>query len=349
MIPTGKHFIDKLEKAKESYGKRKGPHVRWLKEQVDDSVLTIPSHDFATGIPTLSRLLNDFEEGVACLAGKPNACKSTIMVNMMLDSLAANSDLIVVDLSLDDTFRKRYCQYLASRSGLHYQEITTDTPLTDTQIAAKEAGEGLIRSYYEAGRLFTLESIEDFPVEEGSSSVRRVPMRSAKNIISSMAQMRSKNPDKKIAYFIDAWNNIDTSSVKGFSDLEKSSNLLDELQEAANKYQVMNFVSAHLRKSSDKKSIGLEDIKGTANMMYNAQWAGIVRNEYRENLYKDPLLYSENGRYHPLIAIEVLKTKVSAWDQPAFYGCKPSQCQLVSVTEDQYLDYFSQYNNPKRS
>lgn len=324
------YFVNKLNKVRERAGKRSKPNVIWLNETPDDTKISFCDFNLKNGIPSMSRSLTDFEKGIACLAGQPNCGKSTIFTNMMLQGLENNDDLIVVDLSLDDSLDKRYQQYMCALTGLYYQDITSNTNLTDTQLLLRKGADKLIDSYYNEGRLFTLESSEPLGPNGTYISFRKL-----ENVFVKFYELRSKYPDKKIAFFVDAWNNFDLSAGKGGTDLAQSNYYLNQLAEEANKHEIMVFLSAHLRKTNEK-SYGLEDIKGTSDMAYHVVWAGILRNDHREG-HKNPIPWEHNFKEYPSVRIENVKNKVSTWEMDLHYGLKMGQCQLIVPTEQEYI------------
>jgi replicative DNA helicase len=332
-------FIDKINKVKAQLGNRKGPNIKWLSEKENDDIFIAPDHTFTNGIPTLARTLSDFESGIVCIAGQPNMGKSSLIVNMMLSAAQLQDDTIVVDLSFDDPLKKRYQQYIASLSGLMYQEITTDCGLSDTKLQLKQSAEDKIVELYTRGSLKTFEATETI------DNSRKV-MRKYENVFNLMKKLRKENPDKKIIVSIDAWNNLDSSNAKG-SELNQVNTQLSELKELSEELNIMVILSAHLRKTTDKRP-GIEDIKGTSNMLYDANCAIILRNEYRENLYKDPLLYSEDGKYYPIIVLEIKKTKVSSWDLPLIYGLKSASCQVIPLERYEYIQYYDTLNSKRQ-
>lgn len=338
--------IKKLEVAKASLGKRTGPNIIWMKEKEDDKKLRVCEYNLLNGMPTLSSSLNDFEEGIACFAGRPNSGKSTLLVNMMTQAADLNDNLLILDLSLDDPYKKRYEQYVASLTGLYYQEITTHTDLNDVKLKLREEADAKIISWYKEDKLRTIEASEKIYSKIGGAE-KTVSYRQFENIFRLMRETRESNPDKKIALFIDAWNNLDYSGGKGGSDLSQTNYQLAKLQEEANRLGIMVIISAHLRKTTDKKP-GIEDIKGTSDMAYNVVWAGIVRNEFRENLYKEPLLYRDGNKMYPVITVEVVKTKVSSWDMTLAYGLKSAQCKIIPLQQYEYQTMLDIMNGQRK-
>lgn len=270
---------------------------------------------------------------------------STLLTNMMLHSAQLNDDLLVVDVSLDDSLKKRYQQYIASLTGLYYQEITSSTELPDSKSRAKQQAHDLIVDLYKSNKLITLEDRETYKDSEGTQ--RSINMRKFDHLFKVMASLRKANPNKKIAFFIDAWNNLDYSFGKGGNDLAQTNYCLELLKGESQSLNVMVMVSAHLRKTENKRP-GLQDLKGTSNAAYDAVWAAIVRNEYRENAYKEPLMFSENGKKYPVISVEIVKSKVSAWDMPLFYGLKAGQCQVIPFLPSIYQGYYDTYYGSRK-
>lgn len=335
LIEDTKRITDKFSKIKESLGNRSGPNVIWLNEKISDRQLALPDEFDPTSMPTMSRLLNDFEKGIAVFAGHPNAGKSTLLTNMMLQGLANNNDLVVVDISLDDPPDKRYQQYIASLSGLYYQEITTNTTLSPERKERRDKADELFHRYIEEQRLIPLESSEEILKDD---KTQQVEVRNFYTVFNQMKALRSKFPDKKIAMFIDSWNDLDLNSAQSNdNELTRSEGFLVKLRDYANKYGIMVFLSAHIRKSSSSE-IDLEDIKGTKSMEYICVFGAIVRNEYKERNLENPLLYTENrtGKTFPILTVLPMKTKVSAWEWPVFYPIKSGQCQILTLTPDEY-------------
>ena len=353
-----KRLLEKFDSADQHLAKRKsGPHMRWMAEHADDEKLIFPKWDLSNGVPTFARSWTDFESGLAVIVGQPNSGKTTILVSLHTGSLELNDDTIIVDISLDDPIRKRYVQWLANLSGLRYSEVSSPSSLTTPQTRLLDAAKEKLRGWVSDGRLFPFESQETSlvgvkhrnidGVDAIRNEVRKFNTRHYQTLLNLMRRFRDKYPDKKIIFTIDAWNNLDYTSAHGSSDLTQMNFMLDAIQEVSNQEEIKVIVSAHARKTMNKR-VTLEDIKGTKNMEYNCVWGGVVRNEYRENVYLEPLIYTDGDRDYPVLTIEIGKTKVSSWDMPLFYALMSDQCRLKPLTTYEYETMMQMYQGSNR-
>lgn len=342
---TGENTVAKFLQAREAMGKRSAPHVRWLNEHADDTKIRFPKKGWTEGIPTTAAVLNDYESGIVCVAGKQNAGKSTYVVNLQKQGLDNDDALIVADISLDDPPKKRLTQYVAAETGLFYQDIMGDTKLHPNQVELRENAFDKIIQYAKDERLWLFEGTEVVP-----GTQRRVSVRDFRSVIYLMEWLRERFPDNKIAVFADSWNQLDYTPAKGISsDLNQANFMLQDLKLASEQNGIMLIVTAHLRKSLEKRPT-MDDIKGTSNMAYDCVAGLILRNEYRENAMVDPLMYEdeEAGLAYPMLTIEVQKTKVGIWDFPLFYGLKQAQAQIVPLEEHRYIDTLERYRSRRK-
>ena len=222
LIGNPQHALNKFEQARSTLGTRTGPNVRWLQEAEDDSKLVLPKKDLTNGIPTLARATMDFESGIACYLGQPNHGKSTLIVNQIAGGLELNDDLLCVDLSLDDALKKRYVQYLACLTGLHYSTINVPQSASEAERMRLQQADAKIKGWVESGRLLPLEASERIRTTfEEQEKMHRIDTRHYKTQLNLMTRLRDKYPDKKIAFFIDAWNNLDYTNSPGEGDLNQ--------------------------------------------------------------------------------------------------------------------------------
>lgn len=336
-----RHFKEKFKRVESTLGNRSGPNVRWMNEYADDSKLRLQTRDFSSGIPTLACTLNDFENGLAIIGGQPNAGKSTLIISMITGALQLNPDLVIVDFSFDDDAKKRYVQLMANLTGLHYSQLYTKSDLTEGQLRAKADAKKMVDQWIDERRYWPFEASEVFNLKNKNITTT---LRTIGVLKDTMKVLREQMPDKKLAFFVDAWNDIDLSEESEF--VGKVDNVLSDLKETSSSAEVnaMMFFSAHIRKTEGRSPrIRLEDIKGTKAFEYAVKWGAIVRNEHRENALKNPLLLEREGRLYPVLIVETQKQKSSDWDRPLFYAMEDSQCRLLPPTPDEYQDLLQQY------
>lgn len=163
-----------------------------------------------------------------------------------------------------------------------------------------------------------------------------------------MRSVREQYPNKKIAIFLDAWNNLDMTRAKGSNDISQANYYLAKFQEETNRLGIMLMLSAHLRKGERRVKPSLDDIKGTSDMSYNVVWAGIVINELRERALKDPLVHRENDKLYPVAVVEIVKTKVSTVDGDLMYVLNSGTCGLTPLHQVQYEEYRDKYRGARK-
>ena len=334
------HNNKRLEEVSGKMGVRTKPNVLWLKENADDTVLRLCDNNLRNGIPTLSATLNDFELGIACFAGYPNVGKSSLLNNMITQSLELNHDLDIIDFTFDDPFSKKYQQYIASMTGLAYQQITTKTADYDKIKPVVDLAREKLSSWYTNGRLKTIENAEWVESVVGGSKM--VSFRKPENLFNVIRSARDDSPDRKLAIFVDAWNNVDYSGGAGGSDITKENYWLAELDATAKANNAMVILSNHIRKGASENP-DFEDMKGSSDMSYLASFIAILRNEKREGR-TDALMFSENGNEYPILRADITrgKNKCSSWDMDLMWKLSSIRCGIKPLDIEEYSTYQSQ-------
>ncbi len=344
---TPGHFIEKIDKIERGFRVRKGPYLKWLDENNDLNVFKPPAQDYSNGIPTLSYHLADLETGVAFLAARSNRGKSSFIVSCMMGALTLNDDTIVLDFSLDDHDIKRYTQYLANLSGVPYYKITMDTPVTDAEVAAIQKASVRVRDWVSAGRLRFYQSMETYGDAEKMQTKR---MRNYGNVTSVLREVRQQNPTARIIAVIDAWNNLDTTTAKGFSELNQQNNMLEHIQEEVLRSRIVMWATAHLRKLDTTYPVPtLDDLKGSSDLAFDSQFTGALVNEVKDDYYLEPMVYKQGKQLYPIVYIKTLKNKVTGHAQPLFYPLFEDRCALGFLTEEEYLGYLEIYESDRKA
>jgi hypothetical protein len=339
------YFVRKLDDVRAQMGKRTGPNIIWLREREDDTRLRLPDRDFSDGIPTTSAAMCDAECGLVLIGGLPNAGKSTYIVNQMMQSLQLNDNYMCMDFSLDDDLKKRYQQYVACLTGLSYQEISTNVQLTAEQRQKKIDMDALIDKFYMEDRLRTYEAIETVTDEDGATQERSL-LRPT-NILHVLKRARRQYPERKIVAFVDAFHDLEMRGDRGSTDFGATETWIKELKTRTKEYNTLMVFSAHLNKIEGKQST-MDSFKGTGYLAYSSIYAAIARNEYRENPYAQPLVYEHpDGRILPMLAIDNVKNKVSAWTDPLFYGLDSLRCQLIPLSRAMYESTLVEYRGKR--
>ena len=315
---------------------RSGPNLVFLKEHEDDSKIRELTRSFSDGVQTLNQSWADLCSGVVVVGGRGNSGKSTFLTNIQHGIIENNEHVIVVDVSLDDPPRKRYQQHIACISGLRYAEITNPLKLSEYKKQKLEDAKNKFFDWIARGLIIPLEALE--PLSEG----KRLKIRDYKTLVFYMSYLRKAYPTHKIVMFVDAWNNLDFSQARPGSEIMQTNQMLDELKVTAENNEIVLIISAHIKKTKEK-ILNISDIKGTSDLEYGVVHAFLGRNEHRENMLRDPLMYEVGDYTLPIFVLETAKTKVSEWDLPLFYALDSSRCQIIVPTPSEYKELLEIY------
>lgn len=330
-----------FDKVRERMGKRTGPPILYLEEHEDDTKLRFPTRDYADGINTMSAATTDLTEGLAWIAGLPNAGKSTLFINMICGILKQNPTAMVLDFAFDDGKDKRYQQLMACLTGLTYQHITTKMDLTDEQIAAKLAADELLNQWIDEERLRIFEPEDEIVTANGE--VKDVIMAQPKNTLAQIRIAREEYPDRKIVVILDAINDFVLTQHRD-GEYSAMTNVIGELKSTCKKLNVIIWINGHLTKSAPRGSEDLSNIKGSNSGSYGASWGGIVTNDFLSNPVTSPMVYeTEDGRLIPVVFISIPKNKCSQFRDPLIYAIDSFRCQLIPLTRFKYEEYLTLY------
>lgn len=341
------HFKNKINRVEKRLASRNGPYLKWFNEIEDDSKLVLPDKDFKTGIPTWSRAFNDYTAGLSVLAAQPNAGKSTVMISLMIGLMQLNDDVLIVDLSFDDPEEKRFTQFICNLSHLSYQDVGSLGGMTKEDREKYEIAKKQLEDWIDQKKFWMFSGGEETKVSDKKDPIE-IAVQAQEQIIALMEDMRAEYPDKKIVFFIDAYNDIESEAEEYFS-LDK---VIKSLKSAAIENSIVCMMAAHVRKTQDRNArrgrLSLDDIKGTKELEFSSVWAGVLVNEWKQNAIAEPLLLRRNEKIFPIIAIEPQKSKVSAWTKPLYYGLDEFRCRIIPLTRAEYLDAHARYNRMER-
>lgn len=333
-----KHTRDKFEKTEDFMKMRSGPVFNWIKETYNDLQLALPSRDFSTGFNTLNRCLNDFSNGVAVVAAQPNAGKSTLFVSMMTGLLANEKDTVIFDITLDDPIDKRFAQIMCNISGLHYQQIYSQKSLNEGEkFFYDDARKYFFEEIIDKERYFCFEAGDSFEV---NSKDLTIDFSSFERLEETIESARAAFPDKKVVFFVDAYNDLKYDSEYG--KLDQS---IKQIKQTSGATKIPVLVTAHIRKVENRKKsrLSLDDIKGTKELEASTICGLILENPYNENPLKDHVTIHRNGNELNVIVIRPEKNKVSAWKDPIFYGIDSFRSKLYPVTASEYRSLYNSY------
>lgn len=334
-------FLSKVDQTFESFGKRDGAYIHWLKETYDDRKYEPYEDDLSTGHPTINRALLDLDHGIALIAGKPNFGKSTLLANIITQGLELTPELIVLDLTFDDSGKTRVEQYLCAMTSLTYSQVKLGVGLTQTQQTLLTMAKDKLKEFISEGRLRIYDSVEYLP----DGSVLR--LRHFDTLLRAIYSAKNKYPNSKIVVVVDSWSDLETTDGKGSNETTQANYWLSKLHEVINQTKVILLATCQLVKFEGTIPT-IDDIKGTSNLAFEARAIYALINEQRAQHFVDPITYNYEGKTYPAIMLRAIKNKVSEWDGDIFYGLIKNRCKLIPVTLPEYKELAVKISTKKR-
>lgn len=343
-LVSAKLMLQKAETAQKSLSSRSGPYLRFMDEKEDDSKIVLPDPHLKTGIPTVSRVLQDFDNGITVVLGQPHSGKTTFVVQLQMDLLKLNDDAIVIDVSLDDSFKKRWVQWISNRSGLGYTYVSN--PGIDMPKEFEERKERAMHQLYgwmAEERLFSFDQQEYVHDVEVGGHQLQVQVGNYHSIGNLMRHIRETYPNSKPVLFIDAWNDVELSETNN-SEVSAINKDIRKLSQVSKETSIPIIATSHTTKAG-AQFLTLNDISGSKGMHYRCVAGFVLKNFYAEDPLNDPLMYSDpmTGKEYPVVVMEVGKNKESPWRFPLIYAFDEFACRFISFDPPTYKRLLAEY------
>jgi hypothetical protein len=321
--------------------------------------------------PCLNTVLEDYDSGILCVAGQPNQGKSTLLTNMAYHAHELNSKTIIMDFTLDDDRKKRMVQLAALRSNRRYKDVMLGlahpNPLIRKEVM--EAREYIKTHLWNSKRFFTFERSQVIRYPDGTkkTSLEIANIKTIVDLIKTWREAFPLSEGYQLIIFIDAFNNIDISRL-GFSasnDATKEDRKADILMQATIDSTCPMIVSNHVVKGTTRRHMGLDSIKGSKQLQYNAQAVFILYNDLKERqdgstifwsptsgeglfdlIPQDEMMSDHWGRNRPILEVGVAKTKVGDEDRRLFWRMAGERCSLYLPNSYSDWEYLRNRTNP---
>jgi len=317
--------------------------VSWQKEQdirfdkwVDQCL--VPKDKYLDwGSPLMNQALRGAEGGTSILiGGAPNHGKSTLLTSTILTLLEKNSDVMVLDFTIDDSYSKRVAQYIANMSSIVINDIIF-AHSSMGPVERKRFGEAneKFKNWIKQDKLVLFEAVTEG--DDGEVSIQA----SSAFITSAMREAKKAYPNRKLVVAIDALNDVDISSKqRAFSELDQEKTIVKDIHRAIISTEAVALITSHLRKNESRRPT-LEDLKGNSHLAYCGKVAIGVYNDSKAKHGRSDIMWTEEAKdgtkvQMPILEAHFLKSKTSDFNGVICFQQWPALGRVVEP-DDVYV------------
>ncbi len=269
------------------------------------------------GSPLWNRATRGLRSGIFYIGGMPNMGKSAVLVSKMVDILQCNSDVAVLDFTLDESFEQRIHRIVSNISGVEINDIAFAAALPDAARVRREDGFKKVNRWIRDGRLVISEASEVQALTDELEEFRR-----------------RLGDDVKIVATIDGMHNV--LIQRSFSDsLFQQEEIAKAIQVAHHQTRSIILASAHVKKMHGQRNTSMQDIKGSGALSYNATIISMVYCDVKVKRNAANIFYVERDRPEklPVIEVDVMKNKASVYNDIIFHTFIPELARVAEMDE----------------
>jgi DNA primase catalytic core len=290
----------------------------------DDLAWESKEHGYKSLWPYFEEQLDGFKRGLWLVGGLSNIGKTHFLVNWMKGLAISNPDLHVLFFSIDDNMPKIIPRLMASEAMLPINMMSDP----NKHIVSRYEDQPDIQQELLNRRNMALASIYDlakknFTVKDDSEG-------NTLEFMEKTISLYKQITGKPLAVFIDNFHKI---RAKGFRNpLEKFTFLSEEIKRITNQYDLLVGATVELRKLNHKGRPSLDDIKESADIVYDADMVLMLHNDLHSKGDNSRMQFTHRGsdKPYPILEVDVAKNKLSSFKGRNFFRLYP---EWAKVTE----------------
>lgn len=289
----------------------------------EDDAYNPNSKGFKTGFPELDEALEGIQPGFHIVAGDSNHGKSSLISQLAWQIAANNSNAYVMDFSLDDPLRDKLPRIVASKNK---------TLINAVKNPIKYAQFPKMMERRERGMKDLLTMVDKYKVYDSSFSTDIDLIE--QEIKRHKIELNAAGIDKRIVVFIDNFHDLTTSVSAGNSEKSKYDYLAQRVADMAIELDIPIICTAEFRKLNGFRRPGVDDIRESTKIKYEAKSIILVYNEVSVKGEASDLFYQIGGKplKQPVMEVRVAKNKYTSFKGTLFYYFFPEMAYFQSAT-----------------
>lgn len=277
----------------------------------------------------LSGQMNGFQKGLYLVGGLSNIGKTHFLLNWMKELARDNPQLCVLFFTIDDSRQKIIARLIASESMLPIN--TVSDPLNQIMRKYEKAPDmasSILQERDRAMGIIKALASQNLHVKDDSEGNTLEYMEKKIALFKEITGM-------PMAIFIDNFHKI---RVKGMRKEEKFTHLSEEIKRITNQYELMTGTTVELRKLNHRGRPDLDDIKESADIVYDSDVVFMLHNDMHSKDGKTDVSFKEQGVTRPILEVAVKKNKLSSFKGRDYFKLYPEFALVKECGEAERLD-----------
>lgn len=305
----------------------------WFKTEIKKG-----SRGFKTGFSGIDKALGGgIQTGLHIIGGDSNVGKSAFITQMAFQIAQLNSDVFVLDISLDDALKEKLARVVASHKRIIINAVK------DPILYAQQYP-GMVKRVNDAVNdlkkyAWHYRTVDD--TEYGTD---------VESIIDAATQLQielnAMSRPVRLLVFIDNFHDL-TTVQPFYNDKDKFTYIVQLLSKAADNLDIPIVCTAELRKTSGLHRPTKEDIREAKKIIYEAKSILMVYNEVGEKgeAASVHFLRTDEPGKQPVLEVKMDKNKYSGMKGRLFFEFYPEMAFFTEAVPKAAQTYTQQVNN----
>lgn len=291
----------------------------------------------ANRFPAFIKKLDGIQNMFYLIAGDTNIGKSALLLNLALDIIESNDNVFVLFFSVDDSISQLLPRMVSVDTGIPINAISNPKYKIKLSKDLSEAEkENLLKLRGE--KIEKLKAMSDrFAIKEEGEAKRIEQLTKYIKIYKKISE------GKQLVVFIDNMHRL--SSYRKVDTRELYMMISDQLKYWKNQYDIPIITTGELRKTNHIKRPTGDDIKETKDLQFDADFVGMLFNDYYTNPNTDLKFVRDVNTadaYGPVIELNVIKNKTSSFKSRLYYKFYPELSKITECSDEERTIYLEQ-------
>lgn len=273
-----------------------------------------------TGFDSIDNALDGgLYPGFIIIGGDSNLGKTAFLTQLAWQVSQNNSDVYVMDFSLDDAMPDKLARVCACSSRVIINAVKTPLNYMQYPLMLIRRKQAILNLRKNVHRYRAYDSTFSSFVEDIEEEIER-----------KLVYFDGNGMNKKVVVFIDNFHDLSIMARPNLTDKEKFDTLAQWCADIAKKHNICVVCTAELKKLNGNRRAMLDDIREAVKIKYEAKAVLLVYNEVHYKGDGADVFYMKQGNpfKQPIFEVHFAKNKFHTYKGRAFFEFYPEMAYM---------------------